>query len=42
MVVYKTKWKSTAKNHAQDMRKKGYLASVFKRKKGYSVSVRRK
>jgi hypothetical protein len=42
MVVYKTKWKSTAKNHAIDMRRKGYSASTYKRKGGWAVCVKRK
>jgi len=42
MTLYNTKWKSTAKDLAQSMRKKGYKCNVYKKKKGYRVSVRRK
>lgn len=42
MVVYNTKKKTTAKTKAMSMRKKGLEASVFKKKKGYGVSVTRK
>lgn len=33
--------KTTAKKAASRMRKKGYKASVYKKKKGYGVSVTR-
>lgn len=42
MVVHKAKNKTTAKNKASKMRKMGLSASVFKKKKGYAVSVTRK
>jgi len=34
--------KTTAKHTAMRMRKKGFEASVYKKKKGYGVSVTRK
>ena len=42
MVAYKAMKKSSAKDKARKMRKKGYETSVFKKKKGYGVSVTRK
>jgi len=42
MVGYKAAKKSTAKMKAMKMRKKGLMASVYKKKKGYGVSVTRK
>ena len=38
MVVHKARKKTTAKNKARMLRKKGKKASVFKMKKGYGVS----
>ena len=34
--------KTNAKKYATKMRSKGYLCGVFKKKKGYGVSVKRK
>lgn len=42
MVGYNAKKKSTAKMKAAKMRKKGLEASVYKKKKGYGVSVTKK
>ena len=42
MVGHKAKNKTTAKKQAAKARKKGFDASVFKKKKGYGVSVTRK
>lgn len=42
MVGHTCKTKTTAKKFATRMRKKGFEASVFKRKKGYGVSVTKK
>ena len=42
MATYSARKKSTAKNKAMKMRKKGLMASVYKKKKGYGVSVTRK
>ena len=42
MVGHKAKNKTTAKEQAKDARKKGFKAAVFKKKKGYGVSVTRK
>lgn len=42
MTTYRATKKTTAKNKAKMMRKKGLKASVFKKKKGYGVSVTRK
>lgn len=42
MVGYSAMKKSTAKMKAKKMRKKGYECSVYKKKKGYGVSVTRK
>lgn len=42
MVVYSTKKKMSAKMKAKRMRKKGLEATVYKKKKGYGVSVTRK
>lgn len=42
MVAYSAQKKTTAKAKAMKMRKKGLEASVYKKKKGYGVSVTRK
>jgi len=42
MVAKIAKNKTTAKTRAVEMRKKGLKASIFKKKKGYGVSVTRK
>jgi len=42
MVTYNAKKKLTAKQKASRARKKGLSATVFKKKKGYGVSVKRK
>jgi len=42
MACYSAKKKSTAKAKASKMRSKGYNASVYKKGKGYGVSVTRK
>ena len=42
MTTYSAKNKTTAKAKAMKMRKKGYECSVYKKKKGYGVSVTRK
>jgi hypothetical protein len=42
MVTHNTQKKRTAKVKATKARAKGYNASVFKKKKGYGVSVTRK
>lgn len=42
MVVRNTKKKRTAKVIAKVARKRGLKATVFKKKKGYAVSVTRK
>ena len=42
MVVKNTKKKMTAKKIAKVARKKGFKATVFKKKKGFAVSVTRK
>lgn len=42
MVGHKANTKTTAKKQATKARKKGFKASVFKKKKGYGVSVTRK
>lgn len=42
MVAHKAKTKTTAKKQAMKARDKGFSASVFKKKKGYGVSVTRK
>jgi hypothetical protein len=42
MVGYRCTKKSTALARARKMRKKGYETSVYKKKKGYGVSVTRK
>lgn len=42
MVGYNCVKKTTAKSLASRKRKKGYEATVFKKKKGYGVSVTRK
>ena len=41
MVSYNAMKKSSAKRRAMMMRKKGLNASVYKKKKGYGVSVTR-
>jgi len=42
MVSYKMKYKKNADMKASKMRKKGYACSVYKKDKGYGVSVTRK
>lgn len=42
MVAYNAMKKSTAQAKASRMRKKGYQCSVYKKDKGYGVSVTRK
>jgi len=42
MVGHRANTKRTAKMAASKARAKGFSASVFKRKKGYGVSVTRK
>ena len=42
MVAHKAKTKTTAKNQAEVARKRGLEASIYKKKKGYGVSVTRK
>lgn len=42
MATYNSKNKTTAKKKAVKMRKKGLKASVYKKRKGYGVSVTRK
>ena len=42
MVGHRAKNKTTAKAAAVEARKKGFKSSVFKKKKGYGVSVTRK
>ena len=42
MVAHKANTKTTAKKQAEKARAKGFEASVFKKKKGYGVSVTRR
>ncbi len=42
MVGYKANTKTSAKKRAMVARKKGLEASIYKKKKGYGVSVTRK
>ncbi len=42
MVGHRAKNKTSAKKQASEARKKGFDAAVFKKKKGYGVSVTRK
>ena len=42
MAPHRANTKTTAKNQAEVARKKGFEASVYKKKKGYGVSVTRK
>lgn len=42
MTIHRAKNKTTASESAKKARKKGFVASVFKKKKGYGVSVTRK
>ena len=42
MVGYRTMKKLNAKKLATKKRKMGYMTSVYKKKKGYGVSVTRK
>jgi len=42
MVGHRALTKTTAKKQAKEARKKGYKASIYKKKKGWGVSVRRK
>ena len=41
MVGHRAKTKTSAKKAATKARKKGFKATVYKKKKGYGVSVRR-
>ena len=42
MVGHRAKTKTTAKKMAKKMRKKGLEASIYKKKKGFGVSVTKK
>ena len=42
MVMHRAATKTTAKKAAKAARAKGFNASIFKKKKGYGVSVTRK
>ena len=42
MVARSARTKTTAKKAAMKARKKGFEASIFKKKKGYGTSVTRK
>jgi len=42
MVGHRAKTKTTAKKRASSARKRGLGASVYKKKRGYGVSVTRK
>jgi len=42
MVAHRAKNKTTAKEQAMEARKKGLEATIYKKKKGYGVSVTRK
>jgi len=42
MVGHRAKSKNSAKKQAMKARKKGFEASIYKKKKGYGVSVTRK
>jgi len=42
MVGHRATKKSNAEERAKRMRRKGFNASVYKKKKGYEVSVTRK
>ena len=42
MVGHRANTKATAKKRAMRMRKKGYKASVYKKRRGYGISVTRK
>ena len=42
MVVHRANLKRTAKERAMKAREMGFNASIFKKKKGYGVSVTRK
>jgi len=42
MVSHRAKNKTNAKKLATKMRRKGFASSVFKKKKGYGISVTRK
>jgi len=42
MAAHRCKNKKNADDYASRMRKRGFNASVFKKKKGYGVSVTRK
>jgi len=41
MTAHSCKSKTTAKRMASKMRKKGFKASIYKKQKGYGVSVTR-
>jgi len=42
MVGHRADTKTSAKNQAKKARKKGFNAGIFKKKKGWGVSVTRK
>lgn len=42
MAPHRAKNKTTAKEQAMEARKKGFVATPYKKKKGYGVSVTRK
>jgi len=42
LATHISKTKAKAKNLAKKFRKKGFFASIYKRKKGWGVSVTRK
>jgi len=42
MTSYFSKTKNGAKKKAKEMRKKGFDCSIYKRKKGYGISVTKK
>jgi len=41
MVEHRCRTKTSAKKYAKKMRKRGFKASVYKKRKGYGVSVNR-
>lgn len=42
MATYSAKNKMNAKDKAKEMRKKGYNCNIYKKEKGYGISVTRK
>ena len=42
MAIHRSKNKINAKNLAKKFRSKGFKSSIFKKKKGYGISVTRK